>query len=62
MHVGNLAALTNIGGRGGPGGISRGKLVVDFILGPPSELHEKLNMLSLVLTLLTLALCWLTMM
>jgi hypothetical protein len=40
--VGDFAGLTNIGGRGGPGGISRGKLVLDFILDPSLDLPDNM--------------------
>jgi hypothetical protein len=35
--------LTNIGGRGGPGGVSRGKLVLDFILDPTRDLPTNIR-------------------
>ncbi|ELR25278.1 uncharacterized protein ACA1_290530 [Acanthamoeba castellanii str. Neff] len=41
--VGDFAGLTNIGGRGGPGGISRGKLVLDFILDPSLDLPDNIR-------------------
>ena len=40
--AGDFAGLTNIGGRGGPGGISRGKLVLDFILDPSLDLPDNM--------------------
>jgi hypothetical protein len=44
-RAGSFAGLTNIGGRGGPGGISRGKLVLDFILDPSLDLPDNMFLL-----------------